>query len=261
MAQVERSTSTGGKRYLTSKAVVYDSVTARNIQLGGKNNGNGQLKLYDNTDTLFVNMDKDGITLSNGAEIIGGSGVLTNLQYVSEGWGWLFANALDGGQTNWVGFNVNSTVTNAQKSFLNFPVTIPDNFTVTSAKIKLRHSPMNWDNGGGDSSTGYCRNIRAYVATNLGTTGYGAYASSYMIGGNTPTFTLISAVSAKTFSTSYGEHTTENFASTFTTAGNYNISVMTSDSAPSWTTGTMNAKLGAVTGILTGTLEIIGHLS
>lgn len=261
MATVERATSTYGKRYLTRKAVVYDSVQTKNLIVGGKDGESGLIQVVDANSSVIVNIDENGITLSNGAEIIGDNGVLTNLQYVSEGWGWLFANALDGGQSNWVGFNVDSTVTNTQKSFLNFPVTIPDNFTVTSAKIKLRHSPMNWDNGGGDSSTGYCRNIRAYVATNLGTTGYGAYASSYMIGGNTPTFTLISAVTAKTFTTSYGEHTTENFSSTFTTAGNYNISVMTSDSAPSWTAGTMNATLGAVTGILTGTLEIIGHLS
>ena len=167
MAQVERSTSTGGKRYLTSKAVVYDSVTAKNIQLGGKNNGNGQLKLYDDTDTLFVNMDKEGITLSNGAEIIGGSGLKNSMfvQGVARSLKFIINNDFapvgidvlyitDNGGVNWTG--------NYVKGSMLFEFYIPSTFTITNATITLTHIAQKNYAAGVFTYTGYSRNLQLY---------------------------------------------------------------------------------------------------
>ena len=227
-------------------------VKADNIKLEGYTTINGNFTI-----------DEDGDMSCNDATINGNlvtaNGVLTNLVFPCEIWGWTKENVYDK-QGGWlVGFNYTYTE-GVNKSFLNFTVRIPENFTVTSAKITLRHSPMAWI--GDDTQYGSCKNMRAYITEDLGTLGTGAYNSFLYIGGNTPTFTQINAVSSHNFSDSdFQEYTTENFASEFTHSGTYNISYMTTTEKPTDVTSS-NAyqKCGQHTGILNGWLEVIGYM-
>ena len=269
MAQVERSTSTGGKRYLTSKAVVYDSVTARNIQLGGKNNGNGQLKLYDDTDTLFVNMDKEGIKLSNGAEIIGGSGVLTNFQYYSVNVGFAVPNAYTVFDYFFLGYNSDFSAAN-WGSFIELNAYIPSNFTITEAKIVFTHTPTNWVESGVYDVWGYCRNVKAYKVTNTSDIVVSsAYASTPNVSGGYTLTEISNAFGASGYTPSTpsaSSHITEITTSidikSSLIAGNNKIVVKSGDAVPAYnaTFATNAANLGIKTGYAKAIINIIGYL-
>ena len=210
-------------------------------------------------------IDESGNMSCNNATINGNlvtaNGVLTNLIFPCEIWGWTFDNVYDM-QGGWfVGFNINAMSGSVVKSYINFTARIPENFTVTSAKIYLRHSPMAWTQSG-TITYGSCKNMRAYLTTGLGARGSGSYNGGAMIGGNEPTFTLINQVSSHNFSDSiFQEWTTEDFKDIFTTSGTYNISYMTTTAKPTDVTiPNANTKLGPHTGILNGYLEIVGYM-
>ena len=198
-------------------------------------------------------------------DIITPTGVLTNLQFGCETWGWGRANAFYSDNGGFIGYNFEAGGTSSStQSYLNFCVNIPEHFTVKSAKIRLRHSPMTWyPPTGTGTQAGSCKNMRAYVASNLGQSGQGAYFSEYIIGGYAPTLTLINSVSSHSFGTSnFEEYMTEDFGSIFTNSGVYNIVVKSTDGIPSGATYNNAYQVyGAKTGILTGTLEIIGYTS
>lgn len=158
MAQVERATSSGGKRYLTSKAVVFNDVEAKNIIVGGKDNVSGLIQVLDETGDLMVNIDKSGVTLENGAEIIGGSGVLNNLPYKST------IEPLGYRQVNMEGVGL-------FKGYLQIECFIPSGFTITSAYITVTAfktlnefvEPVGW--GEYISAYGKITNIRGYTVS------------------------------------------------------------------------------------------------
>lgn len=215
------------------------------------------------------NVTENGDMTCNNATINGNlvtaNGVLTNLIFPCELWGMGTENVYDNQGGGFVGFNFtygNQIV--VSKSFLNFTVRIPEGFTVTSAKIHLRHTPVVWSKNSNPSTTqkGSCKNMRVYNTTNLGTTGKGMYMSEFIIGGNTPTFTLISNVSSHSFgNNNFETYSTENFKNIFTSSGTYNISVMTTTAKPTLSDpDNAYSVLGQHTGILNGVLEIIGYM-
>jgi hypothetical protein len=117
MAQVQRATSSGGKQYLQSGIVVFDDIEAKTLKLGGLDNGNGSMQVYDNTGAEMVTVDNLGVTLSNGAKLIGADGVLNEFIF-SNDWqtlGWVN----DGG----TGVNFNCSMS----------IFIPDDIQVLSA--------------------------------------------------------------------------------------------------------------------------------
>lgn len=213
-------------------------------------------------------IDLEGNMSCNNANINGDivtkKGVLTNLHYNSESWGWNQENVYDQQGGGPIGFNLNFEFTSVQKSFLNFAVRIPKGFTVKSAKIYLRHSPIVWISPDGNSSqNGSCKNIRAYVANNLGVVRYGSYYGASSSSGYTPSFDVISNVAPHNFSENqYEEYETEDIGNIFENEGIYNISIMTSDGIPSTPSGNDAYRtLGKNTGNLDGILEIIGYTS
>ncbi len=134
------------------------TVKADDVDLSGK-----EIKLTaDNikiTSTNF-NVDKNGNMTCNDATINGNlvtaNGVLTNLIFPCENWGWTIENAYEGVGGWFLGFNYlfnSSYAPYSIKSFLNFCINIPANFTVTSARIYLRHTPTKWTTGAGEFST------------------------------------------------------------------------------------------------------------
>ena len=225
-------------------------------------NGNFQVDLQGNMTCNDANINGDLVTAN---------GVLTNLVFSGEMWGWNFENAYDGDQAGFVGFNVDTMdygSTNVLTSFMNFSIRIPPNFIVESAKIYLRHTPMKWGNPNSSSQyeTGYCRNVKLYKISNLGQTGMGLYASYMYIGGNTPTWGNPITSDNLTFSNSgFEEKASSDFKNIFTTSTSpqtYNIAVKSTVSTPSVSADWSNAwtNLGKYTGIMTGYAEIIGYL-
>jgi len=273
MARVERSTSSGGKRYLTDKVVAFDTAEGRELKLGGADNGNGQLEIYDDTDTLFILQNKDGIALSNGAKLIGSTGVLSTFQYPSYNYSWDLPNSLSIRSGYWfLGYNMDLyDVSDNWANFIAFDVNIPADFVITDARIVLFHSPVNWDNGGDYDVWGYCRNIKAYTITDYNTIGIvSAYQSSY---GSTTgyTFSEISgAFGASGFTAgiptdlSHPSETTTsaNIASSLVTGFN-KIAVKTSDAVPTFNPdlATNATAIGIKTGMVFGFLKVTGYQS
>jgi len=134
------------------------TVKADDIDLTGKN-----INLTSNNITITstkFNVDKNGNMTCNDATINGNlvtaNGVLSNLIFPCEHWGWDQENAYNGVGGWFMGFNYlfdNSYNPYAIKSFINFCINIPANFTVTSAKIYLRHTPTEWYTGATDFSS------------------------------------------------------------------------------------------------------------
>ena len=257
-------------------------ITAASIKLA-INNDTSEIKLKGDQigleGTITANegfmIDLNGNMTCNDANINGDiitpTGVLTNMQFECETWGWNKANAYSGSNGGFIGFNYESintggTITyNVFKSFLNFCVDIPSYFTIKSAKIRLRHSPMEWRNPTLTSiQKGSCKNLKVYHAEGLGTSGYGNYYGEVVIGGTAPTLTALTTTpSSLTFSdTTFEEKEIELPISEFSTSGVHNIVVETTDSLPTGVDyNNAYQKLGAKTGILTGTLELIGYTS
>lgn len=215
-------------------------------------------------------VDLNGNMTCNNANINGDiitpNGVLTNLQFGCELWGWTASNGFSGYNGGFTGYRYeydSSTSTyNTLQSYLNFCTHIPDGFTIKSAKIYLRHSPVVWYPPTGSSTqAGSCKNICAYVADGLGQTGHASYGSEYVIGGTPPILTLINDVSSHTFSDSeFEEYAIDLPISLFNSSGVHNIVIKSSDNLPTgYDYNTAYTILGAKTGILTGILEIIGY--
>lgn len=206
--------------------------------------------------------------LSIGGLLTSANGVLTNLTFPGESWGRTKENTYEGRTADFVGFQVgydSNYNMYAYKTFMNFCITIPPNFKVTSAKLHLRHTPVIWYNQDNTALTqaGSCQNIKLYQAANLGQTANAMYGSEYEIGGNTPTFTPLTSTGLNFSNSVFEEKTSEDFKSIFTLSNNsqtYNVSVMTDNNVPSWTTSDMYSTLGRYTGVITGYAEILGYL-
>lgn len=263
--------STGGSTTIAGENIKTGNIESNNYV---SNTSGMKINLTQGTiDTKNFKTDTQGnIYLGTGGKVIGGDGLLTNLQFGCELWGWNGANAFSGDNGGFVGYNYElewNQITQQwditiRDSYLNFCVHIPEGFTVSEAKLYLRHSPVDWTNEYNAHQAGSCKNMKLYKATGLGTTGHAGYHSEMVIGGTAPTLTLISSTPATyTFSDSVFEEKSFTIpASTFNTSGTHNIVVKTSDSTPTGVDDN-NAyqKLGSQTGILTGVLEIIGYKS
>lgn len=102
------------------------------------------------------------IYLNNGSKVIGGDGLLTNLQFVS------------GNELQFLGFSpydtIGGTISDNNYSNIIINASIPNNFTIMSAIITLIHSPVNYYDGFNNSDKyfwGYSRKIKAYKTLDL----------------------------------------------------------------------------------------------
>lgn len=130
-------------------------------------NGQGVLEFLANT--LLIqsdnfNLDRSGnVTLASGAKIIGGDGLLTNLQFNSNG---EFENYSLLGFKNYYGDGIS-----IQNSDVSVEVDIPENFVVESAYMTFYHTPINWSYYNENSQQneeliGYSRSVSLYKVIN-----------------------------------------------------------------------------------------------
>lgn len=253
MAQVERATSTGGKQYLTSGLVRYDDIETKTIKIGGIDNTDGVLEVADATDTTMVRIDKLGITLSDGAEIIGGDGILSTLQFKSS------IDTLGYRQISLEGLGL-------FKGYLPIECFIPANFTIKEAYITVTaFKTLNqfvYPIGGGETTNDYGKatNIRGYkVSTGteyINSTDFGLF------GFDTPAGTEITGC----FSSSGYTNPTTNEAS-FTSidikssliSGINKFYIATADSVPDGETNAGTLLAAQKSQISVATINITGY--
>lgn len=134
--------------FIRTGSLSADRIKGGTLILGGENDINGEFKVLDAEGKVLVFINKEGIKLEDGTKLIGNSGVLSQFQF---------------GQYEWkrVGYETNQEISQNNYSFIDIPISIPENFIVTQAYVTLKHAPIKWVD---HSLTiwGYCRNIKLY---------------------------------------------------------------------------------------------------
>ena len=125
------------------------------IKIGGTSDG--VLDVKDSTGATIVRLDKDGITLADGASLISKSGVCGDMTFIS-----------NGGSPEWLGFRPDSIADgSAEKATLIVAVDIPENFVIKSATLRVIINSTNgyyyYPEGGMTNFSGYPRKVKAYV--------------------------------------------------------------------------------------------------
>lgn len=249
MARVERSTSSGGKRYLTDKVVAFDTAEGRELKLGGADNGNGLLEIYDDTDTLFVTADKEGLKLSNGAKLIGSTGALSTIIVT----GTINSVSFLGGSALLpMGYSISGA--GYTKDSLVFEFTMPSNLTITSAVVTINHIPVKYYDSGVFDRTGYSRALKLYKGTGF-TGGYMTLDGDYALTtiDNYGTYTEISsAFGSGGFTGSSTGYTTSNSIDIKSSlVSGYNLLRIQTGNALVTTGNALREQTGACNAVLT----------
>ena len=139
-------------------------IKADKIDINGTVSANGNFKIDTNGNMECNNGSfKGNIYLQNGNKVVGGDGLITNLQFNSMG-AYLGFSML-GFNVGWIGSQY--TIYNSD---VFIEAIIPNDFVILSAKITLEHTPAKWS--GYDDTTkkdydnwGYARNVKLYKGT------------------------------------------------------------------------------------------------
>lgn len=208
------------------------------------------------------------VYLEEGGAVIGGNGILTNMQYIgiscntsqlanTEG----VIGSTGGGFLGLSGDNWGRTKCHYYKTYHACQVFIPQNFTVKEAYVTVIHSPTYYNN-----SAGYVRNLKVYNITNYFGTGAVFTNNSYFLNGTPPFNSNIEISGAfgtngKTFSNSTKETATSaDISRIFTKSGNYTIAVASDISVPADTTNFDITKIAPYTGFASVFVNIIGYM-
>ena len=141
------------------------------VKIGGTTDG--VLDVKDSTGATIVRLDKDGITLADGASLISRSGVCGDLMFVS-----------NGGSYTWLGFTPDSLADGSGvKAEILLNAYIPDNYVIKSAKIHVLAGRTNWTyyppEGGYKEIWGHARKLKLYKSSEVAIIRYANYPGSY----------------------------------------------------------------------------------
>lgn len=149
--------------FITTGTMSAERINGGTLKLGGNNNTNGSVQVVDANGKDLVTISKDGLILSNGTKLIGNGGVLSNLQFLAKGISEVNGDSKSAGEYWWLGF-IPGYVSSADKYSLYIDISVPSNFTITSAYLKLRHIPTKTSMKSGSTVYGYARNVKCYIA-------------------------------------------------------------------------------------------------
>lgn len=149
--------------FITTGTMSAERINGGTLKLGGNNNTNGSIQVVDASGKNLVSISKDGLILSNGTKLIGNGGVLSNLQFIATGISEINGDTKNAGEYLWLGF-MPGYVSAADKYDLFIDISVPSNFTITSAYLTLRHIPIKMNMKNGTTVYGYVRNVKAYIA-------------------------------------------------------------------------------------------------
>src|SRR5699024_6166462 len=99
------------------------------LTLGGGNNGNGIARILDKNNNEIILMNKDGIELAGGANIIGEFGVVSSFVFISDG--------------EYSGWQLLRNNQNAEDESFLFSY-IPQDFEITEAKLYTYAMPIHF---------------------------------------------------------------------------------------------------------------------
>ena len=248
-------------------------IQAQNIKLEGYTTINGNFGV-DLEGNMFANNGNfsGNVYLQDGNKVIGGKGILTNLQFAGKAYGMTMSNSLvDPAGGFLLGFNGEQTGTSTVTYFRGYHVAqvyIPKGFSVEKAYITVIHEPITYDNTSGTSGTGYVRQLKAYNITNSFAGNVILTNYEYYFGGS-PTFdsstelTNAFGSSGYTFdSESVETKTSGDISSVFVEDNtNYSIAIASARAVPSSSTSKSISKFGPYTGFVTMFVNIIGYMS
>ena len=253
-------------------AISGDSITTGTIKSQNYVSGTSGTK-FDLTngviDSKNFKLDNQG-NINVVGYITTGNGILTNLQFKGRSCGWYDGGSSDSYEDFFLGYNVVYDYGGGinQANFFCANIYIPQGFTVKSANIIVRHSPVNWN-----GYNGYCRNINAYNVTNyIGNNVSAAYLSEYqlfpnIVFNNSNIISNAMGSGGKTFNSSAKEtYKSNDISSVFksgnnTVPGSYSIAIRTSNAVPGYSDEQNNeALLGVHTGFVSMEVDIIGYI-
>lgn len=201
------------------------------------------------------------IYLENGNKVVGGDGLLSNLQYVSQG-------NLDNGFTP-LGFEEVGFYNTYKYADVKVDVYIPKDFTVTEAYLTLYTSGIQvFDSNNSYVGTGICKNLKLYK-------GYADYVNEYYVAPSAGYMQSASEISGSEIEKAFNNSTTytppatagestmvssKNIANELVEGRNI-IFVRTSLSKPNYTPQTLNTDPYMNSGIAKAVIDIIGYKS
>lgn len=140
---------------ITTGTMVADRIKGGTLTLGGSDNTSGVLNLLDAIGNNIVKLDKEGITLADGASLISASGVCGDLLFVT-----------NGGTPAWFGFLPETLADGSgTKAELMINAFIPDNYVIKSAKLYLTGISVIWEYERGEM-IGQAENVKLFVGGN-----------------------------------------------------------------------------------------------
>lgn len=139
-------------------------IEASKLNLNGYiSNKEGSFEITEDGKAKFrdVTIYGGNINLPNGGKVVGGDGILTNLQYSTPG--------VYGGY-DILGFERDDSISDtfvSRPKDLSLDVYIPRNFTIVEAKVIVFHTPADWylydvNTNNYSEVWGYCRNIKLF---------------------------------------------------------------------------------------------------
>lgn len=152
--------STGGSTVINGANITTGTINTDNVIIG---NGNVQL-------------DEDGLKLSNGAKVVGENGLMNTYIFTNDD---AFATCGYEGDDPY-----GAVSTTVHKKGINLIFNVPEGLNITSAQLILFHAPVLWSwmdtESNSYSGWGYCRGLKIYKATNVNSRKYIAgYLSEY----------------------------------------------------------------------------------
>ena len=142
------------------------AIQSNKIALEGYTTINGGFSIDEEGNASIANgavkIDNTGIQMADGTSIVGGKGMMTNMEFVGHG------NMNDGISGNYyqVGFRTNSFTSRNFKAKITIDAYIPEGFTITKAVVVLSHFPLKVQFQGQDKGYGYSRAVKIYSSSN-----------------------------------------------------------------------------------------------
>lgn len=142
------------------------AIQSNKIALEGYTTINGGFSIDEKGNASIANgavrIDNNGIQMADGTSIVGGKGMMTNMEFVGHG------NMNDGISGNYyqVGFRTNSFTSRNFKAKITIDAYIPEGFTITKAVVVLSHFPLKVQFQGQDKGYGYSRAVKIYSSSN-----------------------------------------------------------------------------------------------
>lgn len=137
-------------------------IIASRLALEGYTTINGGFSIDEEGNASIANgaviINKDGIRMADGTSILGGKGLLTNLEYV----GHSNMNDAISGNFGQVGFRPNSLNSTNFKSKITIDAYIPEGFTIERAIVVLNHFPLDVRYQSISKGSGIAKKIKLY---------------------------------------------------------------------------------------------------